>query len=86
MAAIFLRQHNWRQNIDAIYFMTIKHLSFITLKVGPYTKRENFWVLDYIELEDIVKIHRFLELCKENFLAICKREMRLRKKPSRRRI
>ena len=48
--------------------MTIKHLSFITLKVGPYTKRENFWVLDYMELEYIVKIHRFLELCKENFL------------------
>ena len=34
--------------------MTIKHLSFITLKVGPYTKRENFLVLDYMELEYIV--------------------------------
>lgn len=53
--------------------MTIKHLSFISLKVGPYTKRENFWVLDYIELEDIVKIHRFLELCKNFFSNLQKR-------------
>ena len=49
--------------------MTIKHLSFITLKIGPYTKRENFLVLDYMELEYIVKIHRSLELCKKKFLS-----------------
>ena len=36
--------------------MTIKHLSFITLKVGPYTKRENFLVLDYMELQYILRI------------------------------
>ena len=66
--------------------MTIKHLSFITLKIGPYTKRENFLVLDYMELEYIVKIHRSLELCKKKFYHFCKREMRQRKKLSHRRI
>ena len=60
--------------------MTIKHLSFITLKVGPYTKRENFWVLDYMELEYIVKIHRFLELCKENFLSFLQKRNALKEK------
>ena len=50
--------------------MTIKHLSFITLKVGPYTKRENFLVLDYMELEYIVNCAR------KTFYHFCKREMR----------
>ena len=60
--------------------MTIKHLSFITLKVGPYTKRENFLVLDYMELEYIVKIHRSLELCKKNFLSFLQKRNALKEK------